>query len=69
MPLACGCAGSGPHPVWAKLADLVACPADPLTMTPDDLADLTPAFTIVGGRAVHDPGSRLASWTPESLMR
>lgn len=55
--------------MWAKLADLVACPADPLTMTPDDLADLTPAFTIVGGRAVHDPGSRLASWTPESLMR
>jgi len=21
----------------------------------DDLAELTPAFTIVGGRAVHDP--------------
>jgi predicted amidohydrolase YtcJ len=44
-----------------KLADLVAYPADPLTADLDDLADLTPAFTIVGGRAVHDPGGVLAS--------
>ena len=26
----------------------------------DDLAGLTPAFTIVGGRATHDPDKRLA---------
>jgi predicted amidohydrolase YtcJ len=44
-----------------KLADLVAYPADPLTADLDDLAELTPAFTIVGGRAVHDPGGVLAS--------
>ena len=44
-----------------KLADLVAYPTDPLTADPDDLADLTPAFTIVGGRAVHDPGGLLGS--------
>jgi predicted amidohydrolase YtcJ len=42
-----------------KLADLVAYPADPLTADLDDLAGLTPAFTIVGGRAVHDPGGLL----------
>jgi Amidohydrolase family len=44
-----------------KLADLVAYPLDPLTADPDDLAELTPAFTIVGGRAVHDPDSMLGS--------
>jgi hypothetical protein len=43
-----------------KLADLVGYPADPLTADPDDLAQLTPAFTIVGGRATHDPDKRLA---------
>jgi len=43
-----------------KLADLVAYPADPLTADPDALAELTPAFTIVGGRATHDPDKRLA---------
>jgi predicted amidohydrolase YtcJ len=44
-----------------KLADLVAYPLDPLTADVDDLGDLTPAFTIVGGRAVHDPGGWLGS--------
>jgi predicted amidohydrolase YtcJ len=44
-----------------KLADLVAYPADPLTADLDDLPGLTPAFTIVGGRAVHDPDGRLGS--------
>jgi predicted amidohydrolase YtcJ len=44
-----------------KLADLVAYPADPLTAGTDDLPALTPAFTIVGGRAVHDPGGLLGS--------
>jgi predicted amidohydrolase YtcJ len=44
-----------------KLADLVAYPLDPLTAGPDDLAKLSPAFTMVGGRAVHDPGGLLGS--------
>src|SRR5215471_1857953 len=43
-----------------KLADLAAYPLDPLAADPDDLAELTPAFTMVGGRAVHDPSKRLA---------
>ena len=43
-----------------KLADLVGYPADPLAADPDDLAELTPAFTIVGGRPTHDPDKRLA---------
>jgi predicted amidohydrolase YtcJ len=43
-----------------KLADLVGYPADPLAADPDELAELTPAFTIVGGRATHDPDKRLA---------
>jgi predicted amidohydrolase YtcJ len=43
-----------------KLADLVGYPADPLAADPDDLAELTPAFTIMGGRATHDPDQRLA---------
>jgi len=43
-----------------KLADLVAYPLDPLTAAPHGLAELTPAFTIVGGRATHDPDKRLA---------
>ena len=42
-----------------KLADIVAYSADPLTADLDDLPGLTPAFTIVGGRAVHDPGGLL----------
>ena len=44
-----------------KLADLVAYPTDPLAADPDDLAELTPTFTMVGGRAVHDPGKMLTS--------
>jgi predicted amidohydrolase YtcJ len=43
-----------------KLADLVGYPADPLVADPDDLAELTPAFTLVGGKPVHDPDKRLA---------
>jgi predicted amidohydrolase YtcJ len=43
-----------------KLADLVAYPLDPLTADPADLAELTPAFTMMGGRATYDPGKRLA---------
>ena len=42
-----------------KLADLVAYPIDPLTADPDDLAELTPAFTMLGGGATHDTGKRL----------
>ena len=44
-----------------KLADLVAYPIDPLAADLNDLADLTPAFTMVGGRAVHDPDGMLGS--------
>jgi predicted amidohydrolase YtcJ len=44
-----------------KLADLVAYPIDPLTADPNDLAELAPAFTIVGSRAVHDPDGVLGS--------
>jgi len=44
-----------------KLADIVAYPGDPLTADLDHLPDLTPVFTIVGGRAVHDPGGLLGS--------
>jgi predicted amidohydrolase YtcJ len=43
-----------------KLADLIAYPTDPLAANPDDLPELTPAFTMVGGRAVHDPGGMLS---------
>jgi predicted amidohydrolase YtcJ len=42
-----------------KLADIVAYPADPLAADLADLPGLTPAFTIVGGRPVHDPDGRL----------
>jgi predicted amidohydrolase YtcJ len=44
-----------------KLADLVAYRTDPFAADPDDLAELTPAFTITGGWTVHDPAGMLAS--------
>jgi predicted amidohydrolase YtcJ len=44
-----------------KLADLTAYTIDPLTADPNDLAELTPTFTIVGGRTVHDPDGVLGS--------
>jgi predicted amidohydrolase YtcJ len=37
------------------LADIVAFHTDPLTCPADGLFDLTPALTMVGGRAVYDP--------------
>jgi predicted amidohydrolase YtcJ len=43
-----------------KLADLVAYPIDPLAADLDELAELTPAFTIVGGQAVYDRDERLS---------
>jgi predicted amidohydrolase YtcJ len=43
-----------------KLADLVAYPADPVTVDVEELPQLTPAFTIVGGRIMHDPDGRLS---------
>jgi len=52
-----------------KLADLVGYPADPLTAEPDDLAGLTPAFTIVGGRPVYDPHDMLGPASQESSAR
>src|SRR5262249_17342842 len=44
-----------------KLADLVAYPVDPFEVDVDDLADLTPVFTVVAGKAVYDPANRLAN--------
>jgi len=44
-----------------KLADLVAYPADPLTADLDALPELTPAFTVIDGRPVHDPDGRFTS--------
>ena len=43
-----------------SLADIVAYPEDPFTADIDRLADMTPAFTIVGGRAMFDPDGRLS---------
>jgi predicted amidohydrolase YtcJ len=43
-----------------KLADLVGYPLDPLRADPDELAELTPAFALVGGRVVHDRDGRLS---------
>jgi predicted amidohydrolase YtcJ len=43
-----------------KLADLVGYPVDPTFADAADLADLTPAFTMAGGRVTHDPDQRLA---------
>jgi len=54
-------AGSIAH---GKLADLVGYSIDPLAADLYDLADLTPAFTIVGGTGVHDPGRRLGDQVP-----
>jgi predicted amidohydrolase YtcJ len=42
-----------------RLADVVAYPLDPLAVDLDRLSELTPSFTVVGGRAVHDPEGRL----------
>ena len=42
-----------------KLADFVAYPADPLKCELDQLPDLEPALTVVGGRAAHDPDKLL----------
>jgi predicted amidohydrolase YtcJ len=42
-----------------KLADLVGYRADPLTCKTDDLPELTPVFTMVGGRSTYDPEHRL----------
>jgi hypothetical protein len=41
------------------LTDIVTCPRDPLAVPVDELPALKPAFTIVGGRAVHDPDGML----------
>jgi predicted amidohydrolase YtcJ len=43
-----------------RLADLVAFRVDPINCPVDDLPSLRPAFTMVGGRAVHDPEGLLA---------
>jgi predicted amidohydrolase YtcJ len=43
-----------------RLADLVGYRLDPLAVEPGQLVDLTPTFTMVGGRPVYDPDARLA---------
>lgn len=57
--------GSERHPHGALqprwLADLAAYPTDPITCPVDKLLTLRPVFTIVGGRAVHDPEQRLGT--------
>jgi predicted amidohydrolase YtcJ len=44
-----------------KLADLVGYRIDPMSADLDDLAELTPAFTMVGGRLTYDADGRLGS--------
>jgi predicted amidohydrolase YtcJ len=44
-----------------RLADLVAYRTDPMTVDIDALPSLEPAFTVVGGRPVHDPDGRFAA--------
>jgi predicted amidohydrolase YtcJ len=44
-----------------RLADLVAYAADPFSVDVDALPSLEPTFTLVGGRAVHDPDGRFAA--------
>jgi predicted amidohydrolase YtcJ len=38
-----------------RLADLVAFWSNPITCPVDDLPELAPVFTMVGGRTVYDP--------------
>ena len=42
-----------------KLADFVAYTADPFTCALDELAELEPALTVVGGRGSWDPQGRI----------
>jgi predicted amidohydrolase YtcJ len=44
-----------------RFADLVAFRTDPLTCLADDLWDLKPAFTLVGGRPAFDPDDILSA--------
>ncbi len=46
-----------------RLADLVAFHTDPVTCPVDELPQLRPVFTVVGGRAVYDPDGALQSRT------
>ena len=43
------------------LADFVAYDRDPLTVDIDQIAELTPVATVVGGRPTHDPDNRLGT--------
>jgi hypothetical protein len=42
-----------------RLAEIVGYATDPIAAAPDDLPSLVPEFTLVGGRALHDPGGLL----------
>jgi predicted amidohydrolase YtcJ len=50
-----------------RLADLTAYPVDPLTIGTEQLVDLRPTFTMVGGRVTHDPDSRLSPRSQDAL--
>jgi predicted amidohydrolase YtcJ len=41
-----------------KRADIVAYSRDPMTVPAEELGELAPVFTLVGGRGVHDPTGR-----------
>jgi predicted amidohydrolase YtcJ len=51
-----------------RLADLVAFRRDPLTVPIDELLTLKPAFTVVGGRPVHDPEHHFQAVTDRERM-
>jgi predicted amidohydrolase YtcJ len=44
-----------------KLADVVGFNKDPMTCPSDELFDLRPSFTLVGGRPVFDPEGLIRS--------
>lgn len=44
----------------------MAYPADPFTVEVDELPELTPAFTMVGGRPVFDPAGRIGGQSDDA---
>lgn len=45
-----------------KCADFVAFERDPFKCAPEELRELRPTLTVVGGRAVHDPHEHFGAW-------
>jgi predicted amidohydrolase YtcJ len=50
------------------LADLIVLPADPLTLKPSELVDLSVDLTIVGGRIIYERGRPLAAQNPGASL-